>query len=51
MLIPKHFCIDIDNVIACTDEVMRQVIEEYTGGRVQLWGGFRPVRALRSTKG
>ena len=29
-------CIDIDNVIAQTDEVMRRVINEYTGGRVQL---------------
>jgi predicted RNA-binding protein with RPS1 domain len=32
----KHFCLDIDNVIAQTDEVMRRVIEEYTGGRVRL---------------
>ncbi len=31
-----HFCIDIDNVIAQTDEVMRRVIEEFTGGRVAL---------------
>jgi uncharacterized HAD superfamily protein len=36
MLRMKHFCIDIDNVVARTDEVMRQVIEEYTGGRVRL---------------
>ena len=31
-----HFCIDIDNVIGGTDEVMRQVIAEFTKGRVQL---------------
>jgi uncharacterized HAD superfamily protein len=30
-----NFCIDIDNVIAQTDSVMRKVISEYTGGRVQ----------------
>lgn len=29
-------CIDIDNVIAQTDLVIRQVIREYTGGRVNL---------------
>jgi uncharacterized HAD superfamily protein len=29
-------CIDIDNVIAQTDAVMRRVIQEYTGGRVTL---------------
>lgn len=29
-------CVDIDNVIAQTDEVMRRVIQEYTRGRVQL---------------
>lgn len=28
-------CIDIDNVIARTDEVMRQVIHEFTDGRVK----------------
>jgi hypothetical protein len=33
---PFHFCIDIDNVVACTDEVMRRVISEFTDGRVQL---------------
>lgn len=32
----KHFCIDIDNVVAATDEVMRKVIADYTSGRVQL---------------
>jgi len=32
----KHFCIDIDNVIAQTDRVMRKVIAEHTNGRVQL---------------
>lgn len=32
----QHFCIDIDNVIARTDDVMRQVIAEYTGNRVRL---------------
>ena len=31
-----HFCIDIDNVIAQTDAVMRRVIAEFTGGRVEL---------------
>lgn len=31
-----HFCIDIDNVIAQTDVVMRRVIAEFTGGRVTL---------------
>jgi hypothetical protein len=31
-----HFCFDIDNVIAQTDEVMRRVIEDYTNGRVRL---------------
>ena len=30
------FCVDIDNVIAQTDEVMRRVIADYTGNRVQL---------------
>ncbi len=29
-------CIDIDNVIARTDEIMRQVIREYTCGKVDL---------------
>lgn len=29
-------CIDIDNVIAQTDAVMRRVIEDYTSGRVKL---------------
>ena len=33
---PPALCIDIDNVIGQTDEVMRRVISEYTGGRVQL---------------
>jgi uncharacterized HAD superfamily protein len=31
-----HFCIDIDNVIAQTDEVLRRVIKDFTKGRVQL---------------
>jgi len=29
-------CVDIDNVIAQTDEVIRKVIRDYTEGRVQL---------------
>ena len=32
----KNLCIDIDNVIARTDKVMRRVISEHTGGRIQL---------------
>jgi len=32
----KNFCIDIDNVIARTDEIMRRVIAEFTSDRVQL---------------
>jgi len=32
----QRLCIDIDNVIAQTDEVMRRVIHDFTGGRVQL---------------
>lgn len=32
----KSLCIDIDNVIAQTDEVMRRVIAEYSAERVQL---------------
>lgn len=32
----KNLCIDIDNVVARTDEVMRSVIAEYTSGRVKL---------------
>ena len=31
-----NFCIDIDNTIAQTDKVVRRVIAEVTGGRVQL---------------
>src|SRR6516165_12538854 len=31
-----HFCIDIDNTIAQTDEVMRRVIADFTKGRVKL---------------
>ncbi len=31
-----NLCIDIDNVIAQTDRVMREVIAEYTDGRIQL---------------
>ena len=31
-----RLCIDIDNVIAHTDEIMRRVIDEFTGGRVKL---------------
>jgi hypothetical protein len=29
-------CVDIDNVIAQTDKVMRQVIRDYPGDHVQL---------------
>jgi uncharacterized HAD superfamily protein len=36
VLIVPNFCIDIDNVIARTDEVMRHVIAEYTKNLVQL---------------
>lgn len=32
----RRLCIDIDNVIARTDEVMRSVITQFTNGRVQL---------------
>ncbi len=32
----RHICIDIDNVIARTDQVMRQVIKVVTHGRVNL---------------
>jgi uncharacterized HAD superfamily protein len=32
----NYFCIDIDNTIAKTDEVMRRVISDFTYGRVQL---------------
>jgi uncharacterized HAD superfamily protein len=32
----KHFCIDIDNTIAESDKVMRRVISEFTGGKVEL---------------
>jgi uncharacterized HAD superfamily protein len=31
-----RLCIDIDNVIAQTDEIMRRVIHDFTGGRVKL---------------
>ena len=31
-----RICIDLDNVIAQTDEVMRRVIFEFTGGNVEL---------------
>lgn len=31
-----RLCVDIDNVIAQTDEVMRRVIHDYTKGRVNL---------------
>jgi uncharacterized HAD superfamily protein len=31
-----RFCIDIDNVVAATDTVMRRVIADYTGDRVRL---------------
>jgi len=34
--IAPRFCIDIDNVVARTDEVMRRVIADFTSGRVQL---------------
>jgi hypothetical protein len=30
-----RLCVDIDNVIAQTDRVMREIIREYTGGRVK----------------
>ena len=30
-----HFSIDIDNVVACTDEVMRRVIREFTRDHVR----------------
>jgi hypothetical protein len=36
MLSNVNFCIDIDNVIASTDEIMRQVIKKFTGARVCL---------------
>lgn len=32
----RPICIDIDNVIAQTDTVIREIIREYTGGRVDL---------------
>jgi uncharacterized HAD superfamily protein len=32
----SRLCIDIDNVVAQTDAVMRQVIKEFTGGHVDL---------------
>jgi uncharacterized HAD superfamily protein len=32
----RRFCVDIDNVVASTDAVMRQVIEDFTDGRVRL---------------
>ncbi|MCG8554027.1 MAG: cytidine deaminase [Proteobacteria bacterium] len=32
----KRICVDIDNVVADTDPVMRSVIHELTGGRVDL---------------
>ncbi len=32
----KHFCIDIDNTVACSDKIMRRVISTYSSGRVQL---------------
>ena len=32
----QHLCIDSDNVVAQTDDVMRRVIHEFTGGRVNL---------------
>jgi len=31
-----RFCIDLDNVLARTDEVMRRVISDFSGGKVQL---------------
>jgi uncharacterized HAD superfamily protein len=36
MAAPSRFCVDIDNVIAQTDKVMRNVIREVTQNRVQL---------------
>jgi uncharacterized HAD superfamily protein len=35
-MIRPRLCLDIDNCLARTDEVMRQLIREYTGGRVCL---------------
>lgn len=32
----RRLCVDIDNVLARTDEVMRRVIHQYTHGRVDL---------------
>jgi uncharacterized HAD superfamily protein len=32
----NHFCIDIDNVVARTDEVMRRLVSEFSHGRVRL---------------
>ena len=32
----RRFAVDIDNVLGRTDEVMRQVIKQYTGGHVDL---------------
>ena len=34
--IVRSICVDIDNVIARTDEVMRRIIEEVSGNRVRL---------------
>jgi uncharacterized HAD superfamily protein len=36
LLTPLHICIDIDNVIGRSDDVMRDVIREVTDGRVDL---------------
>jgi len=36
-----RFCVDIDNVVAQTDAVMRRIISEYTEGRVEL--GYKDV--------
>ena len=42
--VDARFCIDIDNVIARTDEVIRRLISDFSGGRVRLEyediGGF-----------
>lgn len=40
----SRLCIDIDNVIAQTDEVMRDVIREYTGGWVNF--GYDDIQSF-----
>ena len=36
MLLKPRLCLDIDNCLARTDEVMRQLVRDYTQGRVNL---------------